>query len=169
MTDSFNIDDLEEPIKLRIERNNEEFKIQVAIFQHVSGRKTGCKAFNAFICTIYQGRSKKEGFFLKMLGVVAGVADLLVLWRANCDCGIPRIGIGFLEVKKPGEIASTPQRKFQGICHWLKINYGIVRSVQEAHDTLIKWGCPANHHSTREPDTRSLAQKKSDAFEMFKP
>jgi hypothetical protein len=135
-------DDLE-PKNLVAEKQKvaKEYRIQVAIVDHVMGRKTGNKAFNAFICHIYQGRSKEEGFFLKQLGVVAGVADLLVIWRG---------GMGFLEVKKPDGRASTPQRKFEGICTWLKVNYAIVRSVKEAHDTLVGWGCPMLHSFIKE-------------------
>lgn len=164
-----NFDDLEKIPKEYKERDNREFKIHVAIVNHVKGKDGIGKAFNAFITHIYQGRSKEDGFFLKMLGVFAGVADLIVLWRSKCSCGVSKVGIGFLEVKKPDGYQSTPQKKFQGICHWLGINYAIVKSVKEAHDTLVKWGCPALHHSIIEPDTRSLAQKKIDAFNMFKP
>ncbi len=172
---TFNVDDLEVEQKPYVEKDSSEFKIHVAIFEHISGRKRHGKeiirttpAFNAFVSHVYQGRSREEGFFLKLLGVIAGVADLIVLWRAKCVCGVSKVGIAFLEVKKPGGIQSTPQKKFQGICHWLGVNYAIVKSVREAHDVLVKWGCPANHNSPQEPDTRTFEQKKKDSFEMYK-
>lgn len=175
MTSGFNVDDLETKVNHHYERDNIEFLIHCSIVAHLTGRKfkgkeiiQSTRAFNAFVCHIYNGRSKKEGFFLKRLGVVPGVADLLILYRSNCSCGLPRVGIGFLEVKKPGGVQSTPQRKFMGICHWLGVPYAIVKSVREAHDTLVAWGCPANHHSVQEPDLRTFEQKKKDAFEMYK-
>lgn len=165
------VDDLELPRsdKPYVERINVEYRIHVAIVDHLTGRKTGSKAFNAFTCHVFQGRSAEDGFFLKMLGVIAGVADLLVLWRSKCVCGVPKIGIGFLEVKKPEGYASAPQRKFSGICHWLGVNYAIVKSVGQAHEVLVKWGCPENHKAFAEPDVRTKQQKFKDAFEMYKP
>lgn len=166
---TFDVSDLEEPLKPHKERNNEEFRIHVSIIDHVTGRKTGSKAFNTFICHVFQGRDAKDGFFLKMLGVVPGVGDLLVLWRAKCACGIDKVGIGFMEVKKPGGVQTTPQRRFQGLCHWLGVHYGIVTSVKTAHDMLVRWGCPERHASVKEADVRTDSQKKKDAFEFFKP
>lgn len=166
---SLDCDDLEGPIKQYTERNNEEFKIQVAIVDHVKGRKTGNKAFNAFIFHVYQGRDAKEGFFLKMLGTIPGIGDLPVIWRAKCECGRNKIGLGFLEVKKQGGIQSTAQHKFAGICHWLGVPYAIVRSVKEAHNTLVRWGCPVNHNAIKEPDIRTKSQKYKDVHNMYKP
>lgn len=161
-------DDLEDPFTPSKPKENIEYKIQVAIVEHVRGKEGVRKAFNVFVCHIYNGRSAEEGFFLKMLGVFAGVADLLVLWRSKCECGKSKIGVGFLEVKKLDGTQSTAQRKFEGICNWLGIPYAIVRSVQEAHDQLLKWKCPVNHHVVVEPDTRTQEEKKKDNFNFFK-
>lgn len=157
MTISF--DDLEpKNLVAETERVAKEYRIQVAIIDHITGRKTGNKAFNAFVCHIYQGRSKEEGFFLKQLGVVAGVADLLVIWRG---------GLGFLEVKKPDGNASPPQRKFAGVCKWLGVHYAIVRSVKQAHDTLAGWGCPVLHSSIKEANLLTKAETHTLAGKLL--
>lgn len=159
------VDDLEVEQKSFKERDKTEFKIHTAIVKHIKEDR----AFTAFVTHIWQGRSAKDGFFLKMLGVVPGVADLLIIWRSKCDCGISKVGIGFLEVKKLTGTASTPQRKFMSICKWLGVPYAIVRSVTEAHEALKKWGCPENHQTIKEPDIRTFEQKKKDAYDYFKP
>lgn len=165
---TFNVDDLEDPQKPHKERDHSEFKIHLAIIEHITGRKTGQKAFNVFVHHIFQGRDAKDGFFLKLMGVVPGVADILILWRSKCSCGVSKVGIGFLEVKRPDGTQSTPQRKFEGICHWLGVPYAIVKSVTQAHDALIVWGCPANHSAIKEPDCRTKSQKLKDASEIYK-
>lgn len=163
------VDDLEPPQRAFTEKENIEYKLHVAIVDHVTGRKVGQKAFNAFICHVFQGRNKQDGFFLKMLGVVPGIADLLVLWRAKCDCGKSKVGIGFLEVKKSDGYQSGAQKKFQGVCHWLGINYAVVKSVGQAHKMLVLWGCPEFHSTVVEPDLRSQKQKFDDARSFYAP
>jgi hypothetical protein len=151
-----------------LQRNYPEFKIQTGIIDHIRGRKTEARAFNVFVCHVFQGRNGKEGFFLKLLGVFAGVGDLLILWRSKCSCGIPKVGIGFLEVKSSTGTQEAPQKKFEGICHWLGVHYAIVRSVDEAHYTLIAWGCTPNHNAIREADTRTVAEKYQAAYDFYK-
>jgi len=166
---TFDVDDLEKIPEVKQKRTPTEFRLQCAIIDHVRGRLTGNKAFNVFITHIYQGRDANDGFFLKKMGVVAGVADMLILWRTSCSCGLPKVGIGFLECKtKTGKLSGV-QGKFRGICHWLGIHYAEARSVKEAHDVLVGWGCHVNHAAIREPDLRSNTQKKSDGFDMYKP
>jgi len=157
-------DGIEEGIEAPKPKDNREFRIHVAIVDHVKIKKS----FNVFITHCWQGRDAKDGFFLKMLGVIPGVGDLLCLWRSQCECGKSKVGIGFLEVKAIDGKQSTVQKKFEGICIWLGMHYAIVRSVQEAHDTLIKWGCKPNHNAIKEADTRSKQQKFKDQFDWYK-
>lgn len=137
-----------------------EYRIQVAIIDHITGRKTQMRAFNAFVTHIYQGRSAKDGFFLKQLGVVAGVADMIVLWKG---------GMGFLECKTESGKLSTAQRKFQGVCYWLGVNYAVVRSVKQAHDQLVAWGCPALHNAIKEPNLHSESELYAANHAFFAP
>lgn len=168
------LDDLEEPIKPYVEKNNIEFKLQVAIIDHLRGQirkgnqitKSSSPPFHElFVTHIYQGRSADEGFFLKMLGVVPGVPDILAIWPDKAN----GYDIGFLEVKTTDGTLSPPQRWFKGLCLRLRIKWAIARSVSDAHKQFIAWGLVPVHNSVREPDTRSMEQKKKDAFNIYKP
>ncbi len=170
---TFSVDDLEDPIKPHVEKTPVEFRIHRAIVDHVRGNiRRGNEIIRStppfhglFITHIYAGRSKEEGFFLKMLGVVSGVPDLLAIWPDKAK----GYDIGFIEVKTPIGQLSAPQRKFHGFCLHLGIKWGIARSVDDAHKLFIKWGLPPVHNAIKEPDTRSDTQKKKDAFDMYKP
>lgn len=149
-----------------------EFKTQVAIIDHCRGQRRkgnkiypGVKPFpKLFVCHVYQGRSKDEGFFLKMLGVWPGVADVLAIWK------LPEgFDIAFLEVKTEKGYLSPSQKKFKGICHWFGIKYALVRSVTDAHNQLKAWGVEHVHDAIQEPDLRDDKQKRDDFFDMCKP
>ncbi len=170
---TFSVDDLEKLPKTSVEKTPVEFRIHRAIVDHVRGNirrgneitRTTAPFTGLFITHIYAGRSKEEGFFLKMLGVVSGVPDLLAIWPDK----VRGYDFGFIEVKTPIGQLSPPQRKFQGFCSHLGINWGIARSVDDAHKLFIKWGLQPVHNNIREADIRSDTQKKKDIFEMYKP
>ncbi|NBW19116.1 MAG: hypothetical protein EBR82_65185 [Caulobacteraceae bacterium] len=162
-----NWDDLEpKNFKIEQERVNAEYRLQIAVINHLTGRvKTGkdwvrgTPAFaGLFVTHIYQGRSKEDGFFLKQLGVVAGVADLLLIWRG---------GFGFVELKRQEGVQSTVQKKFQGFCHSVGVKYAVCRSVREVHDTLTGWGLTPTHGAIKEPDLRKDSEKRRAAFDEF--
>ena len=142
-----------------------EYKLHVAIIDYLRGQKRkgnevfpGNKPFPyLFVCHIFQGRSKEDGFFLKNLGVFPGVADILAIWKTNDG-----FDIGFIEVKTVKGALSTPQKKFKSICHWFGIKWALVRSAQETHDTLKSWGLECVSDSVREPDLRDEMQKRAD-------
>ena len=162
-------DDLE-PQNMRVEQERvpEEFRIQCAAINHLTGRVKagkdwvrGTPAFRGlFVTHCYQGRDAKEGFFLKMLGVVPGVADLLLIWKG---------GFGFIEMKTKTGHLSPAQLKFKGFCISAGVRYAVCRTVKEVHDTVISWGLVPAHNAIREADLRSDTQKKLDAFNEFKP
>lgn len=145
-----------------------EYRLQVAIIDHLRGQQRkgnkiypGTKPFaNLFVTHLYQGRSKNEGFFLKSLGVYPGVADILAIWPD---------GWGFMEVKTENGVLSTPQKRFKWMCESYKIKWALIRSVQQAHDQLKAWGLKPAHEAVREPDLRTIEQKKSDAFDFYRP
>lgn len=164
--------DLEGSPKPYKERVNEEYHLQVAVFNHLTGRiKSGkdyirsTPAFHGlFVCHIYQGRTKEDGFFLKQLGVVSGVADLLLIWKG---------GFGFIELKrqirddrKQGDL-SPPQKKFKGFCMATGVRYEVARSVKEAHEIVKGWGLTPAHNSCIEPDIRTKEQKFADAHAFY--
>ncbi len=152
-----NFDDLEVIPKVKEQRVNEEYHLQVAVIDHLTGRiRRGNEyirstpAFNGlFVTHIYQGRSKEDGFFLKQLGVVAGVADLLLVWRG---------GFGFIELKRQAGQSSPVQRKFQGFCMSIGVKYEIARSVKDVHEICIKWGLTPNHNYCKEPNKKTDKQ-----------
>lgn len=150
------------------EKVNKEYRIHVAIVDHLrgqtrKGRETiqGTKPFpGLFVTHIYQGRSKDEGFFLKRLGVYAGVADLLLIWRG---------GFGFIEVKSENGVLSSPQRKFKGFCHALNIPWSLARSVRDAHRAVKGWGVKCDHDAVTEPDLHTKQEKFKAAFDFYGP
>lgn len=162
------------PFESSDEKDHSEFRIHVAIIHHLRGQQRvgkeiisiGNPPFLGLLALhIYQGRSKEEGFFLKLLGVVAGAPDILCIWPDP----VKGYDIAFLEVKSTTGNLSTPQQRFRNFCQRLGIKWAIVRSVTEAHNQLITWGLTPHHNAIREPDTRSDMQKKKDAFDFFKP
>lgn len=154
--------DLEDsPLSVKT-KNNEEYHLQVAIIDHLRGRKTlsGVPFPNMFVTHLYSGRNEKEGFFLKQLGVQPGVADLMVIWQG---------GIGFIEVKTKTGSLSYHQKGFQAMCKSWGIKYAIVRSVGSAHAALKSWGIESRRDTVIEPDLRTKAQKIKDSLEAWKP
>lgn len=145
-----------------------EYKLHVAIIDHLRGQKrVGREIIKSnqpfpglFVSHIYQGRSKEEGFFLKSMGVVAGMPDILAIWKD---------GWGFLEVKTENGKLSTAQKRFMWFCQERNINWALVRSVAEAHNKFKNWGLKPIHEAIQEPDLRSWSQKRDDAIDAFRP
>ena len=148
-----------------------EFKLHRAIMDHLKGRvRRGNEVFGCnppfhhfFATTIYQGRNKEDGFFLKMIGVEAGISDIIAWYKTKDG-----LGCTFMEVKIVGSIQSSAQKKIQGICHSLGIKYVVVRTVEQAHRHFVNIGLTPMHNSIREPDLRSDEQKKLQAFNFYK-
>lgn len=153
------------------EADRTEYRIQVAISDYLNGRtrkgnqiiQTNPPFPGMLVTHAYQGRNADEGFFLKALGVRAGIADLLT-WYAKGN----GYACSFLEIKKPGGYQSPPQKKVQSHCHFLGIPYVIVRSVRDVYNHFVAEGLTPAHHAIIEPDLRTDAQKKQDSFNYNK-
>lgn len=149
-----------------------EYKRHCAIVDHLKGeRHIGNKIYpgqkpypKLLVIHIFQGRSKAEGFFLKRLGVLAGVLDLLCIWKL--DKGYD---IAFLEIKTDVGKLSSAQKKFVGILNWFGIKWAIASTVKQAHDQFKTWGLMSVHEAIDESDLRDFEQKKRDAFDMYRP
>jgi hypothetical protein len=77
-------------------------------------------------------RTPAEGGIFKAMGVVPGVADILV---------IPHGGIAhWLEVKAAKGGQSESQKAFAGVMIALGCPYAVVRAVDEADTMLRQWG-----------------------------
>lgn len=161
---------------------NKEFRIQRAIMDHLDGviRKgntlyPGTKPFRGiFPFHVFQGRSEEEGFFLKMLGVKAGVLDIPVIWESHRRKELEEIGrkhniyippyeLRFMEVKTKEGTLTSSQRKFTPILNSMGIVWEIVRSVRDAHNLMIRWGHTPQHNAIVEPDLRTDDEKQKDA------
>lgn len=167
---------------------NEEYHLQVAIVDHFRGqRRKGNEIFKGqtpfeglFVTHIYQGRNKKDGFFLKQLGVASGVTDLLGIYehprkdflielskKYNVD--IPLYQCEFMEIKTKTGFLSEAQNRFKWFCERLHINWSVVRSVTEAHEVYKKRGLTPRHEAIVEPDLRTHRQKLDDMFDFYAP
>jgi hypothetical protein len=76
-------------------------------------------------------RSKIEAAIFQGLGVVAGVPDLVFLWRDGC---------GGIELKREGGRLSESQREFRARCREKGIRYEVARSPAEVLEVLGEWG-----------------------------
>lgn len=138
-------------------RDTKEFKLQVAVVEHI---RTAFPQVKAFHCP-NQTRSATEAHFNKMLGVLPGVSDLIIGW--------PMRNVGVLELKAPDGRLSSTQNKFLSWADHIGWSTGIAKSVQEAHVTMKLWGLSPTHESIREPDYMTTQDKHKAVFDMYRP
>jgi hypothetical protein len=72
---------------------------------------------------------------LKRSGMVPGFADLILFKRGQHH---PLVGL--LEVKREGEKLKPAQVEFQAVCEAYGLPFAVVRSVEDAKQTLTEWG-----------------------------
>ena len=72
---------------------------------------------------------------LKNAGVVNGFPDLILIQRISTGSRI-----GFFEVKREGEKLRPEQADFADRCTGWMIPFAVVRSVDDARDSLQQWG-----------------------------
>lgn len=77
--------------------------------------------------------SPRQGALLKALGVKPGVADFIFILKG------PKVF--FLEVKTQNGKLSPAQKDFRAAVEALGCSYAVARTLDEAIDTLIGWGC----------------------------
>lgn len=75
-------------------------------------------------------RSPIMGHELKLMGMLPGAADLLIVVDGKAH---------FLELKSPDGVQSASQRDFQARCVLLNIPYACVNSLTAALETLSSW------------------------------
>jgi hypothetical protein len=76
-------------------------------------------------------RSRSNGFFLKGIGLTAGVADMTYL--------SPK-GAVFLEFKAPKGKQSLSQKWWQGVVEAVGYKYVVIRSVEDFQSLLAECG-----------------------------
>lgn len=83
-------------------------------------------------------RSRFEGAIFKGMGTVAGVPDLVVLWRG---------GAGFLELKAGKGGLSESQRAVHARLAELGYPVAVARTMEEVEAALVSWGAPNRFHA----------------------
>lgn len=75
-------------------------------------------------------RAKRIGGIMKSMGVMAGVADLLLFWRG---------GMGAIELKSEKGKQTDSQRLFERQWVYFGGQYAICRSLDEVQRVLNEW------------------------------
>lgn len=111
-------------------RSSEEERLQRTIMQHFRFlHEPGVMLFHI---PNGEARSKATGARLKAMGVMAGAPDLIAV--------LPGGRCAFMEVKSLSGRQSKEQRAFQDVCAAGQTPYAIVRTLDEALETLRRWG-----------------------------
>lgn len=138
-------------------RNQKEFKLQCHIVEKHN------QYFPHVIITAFPGRpgDAQDGFFKKMMGVRAGVTDILLWWHWK--------NFGVVEIKADAKVTSA-QNKFMSAIKHIGGYEGVAHSWQEYYKLLCTFGIVPVSVCTifDEPDYRTDNQKKHDAFEFYK-
>lgn len=77
-------------------------------------------------------RNPREGRKFKMMGVKAGVADIVFM--------LPDGRVACIELKTKTGRQTDPQKDFEAICRTLGVPYEICRSVEDVEKVLKDWG-----------------------------
>ena len=72
----------------------------------------------------------------KKMGMTPGFSDLVIGWRGRMFC---------MEVKNERGDQSDRQREFAAWCQSCGIPYAVVRSLDEAQNTMLQWGIIGGH------------------------
>lgn len=158
-----------------------EFRLQLHIIDKHAAY------FPHVIITAFPGRpgDAKDGYMKKLMGVRAGVSDIILWWGyqypnwalqwlakmlGNCGFAFSRMHSGVVEIKVDARV-STGQNKFLSAIGSLQGNYGVVHSWREYYHLLLSFGIKPRVPCTlfEEPDYRSIDEKRADSFDYFAP
>lgn len=95
---------------------NEEHKLQVTIVKYLRYNKILC-----FSVPNHGIRSPRMGAYYKEEGMLAGVADLILLFEKKCI---------FVELKIEKQKQSDSQKKFQSLVENLGFDYWVIRNLE---------------------------------------
>jgi hypothetical protein len=79
-------------------------------------------------------RTPREAAIFKALGVIPGIPDLVCLWSAG--------RVGFIELKAHNGALTNIQGRTHAFLRGMGFQVAVVRSVEQAIDTLKEWGAP---------------------------
>lgn len=139
-----------------------EFKLHCAIKRHIERcfigtHNPGLKFWHV----ANENRDSTQGFWNREMGQLAGVLDF--------QCGWPVSKAGVLEVKFGKNKLTPDQNRFISWAKQIGWHTGVAYSVQQAHWTLCTWGLKPAYSQVQEPDLRTDAEKKHDAYNFFAP
>lgn len=106
----------------------EEFKLQCAIVDYLKYQKNLYKNFFFFAVPNGEKRDKGTAQKLKRSGTIAGVSDLVLLFKGGRTV--------FVELKTKQGYQSDEQKIFMSICQNLGFEYVIWRSLDDCIDFL---------------------------------
>lgn len=165
----------------QLSRNQKEFKLQVHIVKQHE------KYFPHVLMTAFPGRpgDAQDGFFKRMMGVRAGVLDIIIwytfpypswatMWLGkmlkHCGFSFARMHNAVIEIKVDARVSSS-QNKFMSAIRSMGGYEGVAYSWKDYYKLLCSWGikpvCQLFYFD--EPDYRDLGQKYQDAHLMYKP
>jgi len=154
--------------------HNPEFILQVASVAYLNGKlgegKKAIQVSRPFpelfdhdgrqrFTHIAQGRDKREGFFLKMMGLRRGIYDMF-FW--------PRQGFLWMDFKVDSRL-SKDQEAFGWNMREMDIPCHTPGSVKQFSDILVAHGLKRTHDMIIEPDLRSWEKKVDDAIAWGAP
>ena len=99
----------------------------------------------------YNGRTKEDGFFLRELGVLAGVYDLHFIWPGH---------YGVAEAKATTGL-SDHQKNFRSKILECGHKEGVFKTVEQLRDLLISWGLTCRNPHVLEPPRPIEEQRKA--------
>lgn len=101
---------------------NEEHKLQVTIVKYLRYNNILC-----FSVPNHGIRSPRMGAYYKEEGMLAGVADLILLFKKKCI---------FVELKIEKQKQSDSQKKFQSLVENLGFDYWVIRNLENLIDKI---------------------------------
>lgn len=116
--------------KPRRKRVGPEACLQMAVVQHLMLRAP--KDIIWFHPANEGKRSAAEGAHLKRMGMLPGIADLVICRQGKPPC--------FLELKAKGEKQSDDQRAFERCCWDYGFAYAVADNIDAALGILEGWG-----------------------------
>ena len=124
----------------RTSRRHPEADLQAAVVELL--QRFACDDVIWFAVPNGEKRSKATAAKLKKMGVLAGVADLVIV--------LPGAFIKFLELKADKGKPSPAQIAFSERCGAIGATYVIARTPEEAIEHLWMWGALKSHPFRRE-------------------
>ena len=111
-------------------------------------------------------RERRTGAFLKRMGMLPGVADLVLFLPSRIHLGERLLPFpACLELKAGRGIQSPAQIAFEAQCGAAGVPYEVVRTPEEAAATLFRWGALTENPLAR-PNRPDAVQARARAAKL---